>query len=92
MDKTKFIWVHGAWLEKGDFQGAYVGEPMTRMCAVLPDGLTDAQEDAAIEWLFDDENIFYVFAHGEDVIGKHLDFEVESYEDAEYEPNRGCLQ
>jgi hypothetical protein len=62
------------------------------MCAVLPDGLTDAQEDAAVEWLFDDESIFYVFAHDEDIIGKHLDFEVDTYEDADYELNRSCLQ
>lgn len=92
MDKTKFILVNAKWLEKGEHQGTYIGEPMQRMCAVLPDGLTDEQEDAAVEWLFDDDNIFYVFAHDEDIIGKHLDFEVESYEDIDYQASRGYLQ
>lgn len=92
MDKTKFIWVHGTWLEKGDHQGEYVGEPMTRLCAVLPDNLTEEQEEAAAEWLLYDDRIFFVFYEYEDVIGKHLDFEVHSYEEANYEPSKEYLQ
>lgn len=83
MDKVKFITVHGKWIQTTPFNHAVVGDEMSRLCAVLPP-MSDEEEDAAVERLLDDDNIFYVFAAEETIVGDHFDFSVTNYEAADY--------
>lgn len=64
--QAKVIYVRARWKDTLEvFEGK---------CIVLPKGITESMRDAVIEE--DNEDCFFFFDEGEQIIGEHLDFEI----------------
>lgn len=77
--KYKFINIKMRWLaDEGQT------DEIERLCVIAPDfsGVSDTLlEEVNVRLVEHNDYIFYYFDHDESIVGKHLDFEVLSYEE-----------
>lgn len=77
--KYRFINVKMRWLaDEGQT------DEIERLCVIVPDlsGVSETLlEEVNARLVERDDYIFYYFDHDETIVGKHLDFEVLSYEE-----------
>jgi hypothetical protein len=68
--KVEVIYIEGYWKDNH--------HRCSNLCVIMSAGGSDSLRDRALREIGDDD-IFYVFEEGEQIVGEHLDFVVTSY-------------